>query len=261
LLYNAIVTAGGLIEGEFCQQAGTAIKAMVQVGGRTLLERTLDALRGSGSIAHIALIAPDEVRGSDEAARVDHFITAHQSGVVNILAGLDHFQNDGHVVLCASDLPFISAAAIKDFLTRCPEGSAICYPVFEKKEIGRELMPGIPSFIRLKDGEFTGGSLFRLQVSLCRERISQIGKSFNARKSPLGMARLLGPLILLKFMMGQCRLDDVKRKAEGIMGAPCALVRNCDPVITVDIDDVSSYRFACEHDSTGKDTGISPERS
>jgi hypothetical protein len=252
LIYNAFVTAGGLIDGEFEKEAGTAIKAMVQVGGRTLLSRVLEALKSSGSIDRVALIAPDELRNSPEAARADHFITAHASGIENILEGLEYYRDDDCVVLCSSDLPFISASAVNDFLGRCPEDTAVCYPVFEKMEIDPEIRNGIPSFIRLKDGYFTGGSMFRLKVSLCLERISQIGKSFNARKSPLAMARLLGPLILLKFLCGQCSLEDVIRKADEIMGARCTLVRNCDPAITVDIDDERSFRFACEYDARGK---------
>jgi len=243
--YNAFITAGGLITGEFARIAGTTIKALIKIDGRSILERTIEALKSCESIGTVTLIAPAEVQSLPDACHADTFIEAHASGVENILRGLEHHRNDERVVLCTSDLPFIHAHAIGEFLVRCPGDAQLCYPIFERGEIGPAMRPGVPSYIKLKDGHFTGGSLFLLHVGMSLARIHEIGKSFNARKSAVAMAMRLGPVMVIKFLLGLCTSEDLLERAGQIMGGRCAGIRGCDPVITIDIDDEAAYHFAC----------------
>ncbi len=248
MIYDAFITAGGLLHGEMRERAGTSVKALVKIGEKTLLEGTIDALRGSGSIGRIILIAPGELRDSPLLRVIDHYIEADLNGVENIRKGLEYYSDCKYAVLCSSDLPFITAEAVSDFLARCPETASVCYPVFEKEEIDPAIRPGVPSYIRLKEGHFTGGSIFRLEVARCLESISQIGKSFNARKSAVGMARLLGFSVLLKFFLGTLSYSDLQKRCEEIICAPVALIRGCSAGITIDIDDGASYDFALEYE-------------
>jgi len=249
---DAFITAGGLLKGEMKDRAGTSVKALITIGGRTLLEGTIDALRGSGVIGRIAVIGPAEIGNSPVMKSIDSFIEADLCGVENIRKGLEHYSGSRHVMLCSSDLPFISSEAVKDFLARCPDAAAVCYPIFEKEEIDPSIRPGVPSYIRLKEGNFTGGSIFRLEVARCLESMAHIGKSFNARKSAIGMARLLGFSVMMKFLFGTLSCRDLQKRCEDILKAPVALVRGCGAEITVDIDDSESYDFALQYDSRMK---------
>jgi len=244
--YNAFITAGGLISGEFAKNAGTHIKALIKIDGKSLLQRAVYALQESGVISKIALVAPEEMKNMPDVRGVDDFILADKSGVENILRGLRNFKDDKHVVLCASDLPFISANAVKDFIEKCPDDAAVCYPIFEREEIDPDIRPGIPSYIKLKDGHFTGGSIFRLETKVCIRRIDEIGKSFKNRKSAIRMASLLGWRFVIQLLLGRAKLENLVKRASEIVGAKCAVVRGCDPVITMDIDDEKSYRFSLE---------------
>ncbi|MCD4785395.1 MAG: nucleotidyltransferase family protein [Candidatus Eremiobacteraeota bacterium] len=244
--YNAFITAGGLISGKFAQMTGTEIKALIKIDGKSLLQRAVYALRESGVISRIALVAPEEMRGTPEVRGVDDFIPADKSGVENILRGLRNFKDDKHVVLCTSDLPFINANAVKDFIERCPEDAAVCYPIFERDEINPSIRPGVPSYIKLRDGHFTGGSIFRLDTAVCLLGIDEIGKSFRKRKSALGMASLLGWRFVLELLLGRAKLESLIKRAGEIIGGKCVAVRGCDPVITMDIDDEKSYLFSLE---------------
>jgi len=248
MICDAFITAGGLLHGEMRERAGTSVKALVRIGERTLLEGTIAALRGSSAIGRIILIGPGELNGSPMLQDIDHFIEADLCGVENIRKGLEFYSDCRHAVLCSSDLPFISSEAVTDFLARCPETAAVCYPVFEKEEIDPAIRPGVPSYIRLREGYFTGGSIFRLDVAQCLQSMSHIGKSFNARKSAVAMARLLGFSVMLKFLFGTLSCSDLQKRCEEIIRAPVALIRGCSACITIDIDDGASYQFALEYD-------------
>jgi GTP:adenosylcobinamide-phosphate guanylyltransferase len=242
--YNTFITAGGRISGEFAQKVGTDIKALIDVSGDTILKRTIDALRKSGAIEEIALIAPEELRKRPEAELVDTFIDADESGSINIMRGLEHFKDDRFVVLCTSDLPFITPEAVSDFLSRCDDEAVLFYPVFERDEIDESMKPGIPSYIKFKEGHFTGGSIFKLAPSVLIPKMHELTKSFNARKSTFLMAKLLGWRIVLKMLTGTCTIDDVLKRAGNLLGGECRSVRGCHSGITVDIDDEESYEFA-----------------
>jgi hypothetical protein len=247
LTYDTFITAGGMIWGEFALKAGETVKALVRIGGSSILERTVAALRGSGAVGRIALVAPAHVRDLPGARDVDHFIPADADGAANIWKGLQHFSGSRQVILCTSDLPFIREEGVRDFLRRCPPDAAICYPIFEKEEIDPRIRPGVPSFIKLRDGSFTGGSIFRLDTSLCISRFHLVKKAFEARKDTLGMASLLGIRVIIGFLLGRCSLGDLTGRVSRLVGGECAAVRGCDPAITVDVDDLESYNFALRY--------------
>ncbi|MGV8120375.1 MAG: hypothetical protein AB2L14_11490 [Candidatus Xenobiia bacterium LiM19] len=149
----------------------------------------------------------------------------------------------------SSDLPFISAEAVTDFLARCPETAAVCYPVFEKEEIDPAIRPGVPSYVRLREGYFTGGSIFRLDVAKCLERMPHIGKSFNARKSAVANGQASGLFRDAQVSFWNTELSRIfRRDVKRFIRAPVALIRGCSAGITVDIDDGASYEFALEYD-------------
>jgi molybdopterin-guanine dinucleotide biosynthesis protein A len=245
--YHAYITAGGRIDGEFAQKAGTDIKAMIKINGKSLLQLSIYALIESGVIGKIVVVAPEEIRNSPDVRGADDFISADADGVENILKGFRYFSEEKHIVLCNSDLPFITADSVRGFVERCPEEAAVCYPVYEEKEIDPDIRPGIPSYIKLKEGNFTGGSIFRFETKPCMEKIEQIGRTFNARKSALSMASLLGWGIVFKFLIGQCSLDDIIRRVDKLINSKCAPIRGCDPGITVDIDDERSWQFSLDY--------------
>jgi GTP:adenosylcobinamide-phosphate guanylyltransferase len=244
--FNAFVTAGGLISGDFALKAGTDIKALINIGGVSILQRTIDSLKQSGCINKIALVAPESVRERPETSGVDDFITADSSGSINIMRGLKHFNNDRFVILCTSDLPFITPEAVRDFIARCGNDASIYYPVFERDEIDESFKAGVPSYIKFRDGHFTGGSIFKLEPKVLVPKMEEVAKSFNARKSTVAMAKLLGWKIVLKMLLGVCSIDDVLSRAGELIGGKCEAVRGCHPGITVDIDDEASYGFAME---------------
>lgn len=253
--YNAVITAGGRINGDFAAAANTSIKALIKIKERTLFAAVIEALRKSEVIDEIAVAAPIEIKDTPEMKDVDHFIPAEKDGVKNIEMVLKKYENHSRIIFCTSDLPFITESAVQDFVARCPREASICYPIYSKEEIPNRYRPGISSYIQLKDGEFTGGSIFMLNPSLCLSKIKEVGNSFNYRKSSIGLAKLLGWKVALKFILKICSLNDILNRACQIMGEPVTAVRGCHPSLTLDIDCMDSYNFAL---NLMKEGGIQP---
>src|SRR5579859_316577 len=87
--YDAILPAGGRITGAFTQETGTEIKALIRLGGQTLLSRAVQALRDMGRVRRIVVVGGAEVCGETRSCDVDGQVEEGVSGPDNILRGLD----------------------------------------------------------------------------------------------------------------------------------------------------------------------------
>ena len=59
---DAILPAGGRIEGEFARVAGTEIKALIRFQNESLLQRAIETLKSTEGIHRIVVIGPEECR-------------------------------------------------------------------------------------------------------------------------------------------------------------------------------------------------------
>ncbi|MBV8152176.1 MAG: NTP transferase domain-containing protein, partial [Candidatus Eremiobacteraeota bacterium] len=111
----AVITAGGRIDGEFAREAGTTVKALVRIAGATLLERAIGAARAAGA-THVAVVGGDEVRAHCRSG-VERVIEAAVDGGENVLRALAAWES-GPLLYLTSDLPFLDAQGVRDFLIR-----------------------------------------------------------------------------------------------------------------------------------------------
>src|SRR6202044_3495368 len=93
-------------------------KAFVAIGGRALVQRTIDALRASASIEHIIVVAPRAAFDHPALAGCDDLRESGPAIQDSLRAGIDGLPPESPVVIAASDLPVLSAAAVDDFVAR-----------------------------------------------------------------------------------------------------------------------------------------------
>jgi len=251
---DAILPAGGRISGRFAREAGAEIKALIAFGGQTVLEGTVAGLRGSGQVGRIVVIGPEEVGAHPGAGGADAVLPeGGRSGPANIFRGLEwlYEANGGRhaarVLIAATDLPFLTAEAIKGFLDACPCESDICLPVVRREEFeGRFPNHTIP-YVRLRDGQWMIGCAFLVNpVAIIRSR-ALIEGVFAARKNHLAMARLLGLSFIVRFLVRRLTVSQVERRGLEIIGCSGGAIRGCLPELVFDIDRPKDYRYAARH--------------
>ncbi|HEY1655330.1 MAG TPA: NTP transferase domain-containing protein [Candidatus Tumulicola sp.] len=243
---KAVVTAGGRVEGEYAREAGTAVKALAAVRGATMLDRILDALRGAG-VTRLAVVGGAEVRAAC-GHRVELIVDEGASGSANVLRALDVWpDDDGEPLLYAtSDLPYVTAAAVTDFVRRSPP-SALCVALAEHA-VFEHRFPAAPPFgITLARERVVNGGVFSIPPGSCA-RLGQIaGAFFESRKRPWRMATLVSPFALLRLAFGRLRITEVETLAGKIAGVPAVALRNCAPELGYDADTLLEYRYACRN--------------
>jgi len=247
---DVILPAGGRISGAFAAEAGTEIKALLPLGGETVLERTLAALRATGRVGRIVLIGPAEVIEHPAARDADAALLEGESGPANVLRGLEWLREaDGgrhaeRALIVTTDLAALTPEAITNFLDACPADADICLPLIRRAEI-QARFPGLSlDYVRLRDGEWTMGCAFLVNPDAVARNHHLIVRVFAARKSQLAMARLLGPLFIVRFLMRRLTVREIEQRCLQILGCTGSAVRACAPALAFDLDDLVDYRYA-----------------
>jgi hypothetical protein len=239
-MLRAVVTAGGLVDEAFAAAIGTPVKALAPFGGGVLLDAVLGAIAGAG-IADIAIVGGREIEPHRAGARL---IPTALDGATNVARALDAWPADDDLLFATSDLPFARAAELAAFLAASaaydltlPLASAAAYEA---------AYPGAPPHITELGGErVANGSVFFIRGSARASVRAVAGRFFEARKSAVGMARLLGSTLLVRYLIRRLRIADIERRAESVLAARAATIRDAAPGLCYDVDTLEDYRYAC----------------
>lgn len=249
--FDAILPAGGQIDEEFAKAVGTKNKALIQIEGKTVLGRTLDALNATGMIKSTIVIGPEEVRNHPDAASATYKLEPGDTGPDNIYLGLNQLLQEPNppqkVLVVTTDLPFLTPELLRNFIESCPTDRDICVPLVRAGEF-RKRFPGTEAtFVKLKDDEWTTGCAYVMDVQALKKAKPHIDKVFENRKSKLGMAKLLGPGFVLKWLTKRLTLVDVEAKIMNVLGCSGAAVTGSAPELAFDIDYKDDYDYAVSH--------------
>ncbi|MBV8343635.1 MAG: NTP transferase domain-containing protein [Candidatus Eremiobacteraeota bacterium] len=240
---KAVITAGGRIDGAFAEAAGTRVKALAPVHGRTMLARMIESLRAAGA-SRIAVVGGEEVRAAS-ASQIDRFVDESAAGSENLLRALRAWPDDGEPLLYAtSDLPYVTPEAILAFTARVPP-TALAVALAEFSDFARRF-PGAPPFgITLAGERVVNGGVFALPSGSTEPLAAIAARFFDARKHPWQMASLVSPLVLLRFVLRRLSVADLEALAVRVLHMPARAVRGCAPELAYDVDLPSEYAYAC----------------
>ena len=238
---NAVITAGGLVDGDFASRIGTDVKALAPLGQTTLLDLAIDAARGAGA-QRIAVVGGEAVRERFDS-KVDHIIDAAAEGSENVMRALAAWPSSPLLYL-TSDLPFVSADGVRAFLDRSAQ-YCVTMPLAEAHAYERRF-PDAPGHVVELGGErVANGNVFYLAPQAIEPVRRWATRFFDARKSKLRMAILLGIPLLLRFAARSLTIEAIERKAGRTLGVPVRAIRDADPGICYDVDTLAEYEYAC----------------
>ncbi|MBI1756920.1 MAG: NTP transferase domain-containing protein [Fimbriimonas ginsengisoli] len=246
--YDAILPAGATLDEEFAREAGVTSKALIEIGGQTVLERTLRALQASGVVGRTVVIGAEDVRSHPAAGLATVTVEPGNSGPENIYRGLSALASQGdapkRVLVVTTDLPFLKPEMIREFVERCPEDGHFCVPLVAQAAF-HERFPGTSAtFVALKDGVWTTGCVYLIDAEALRLARPHIERVFENRKSKFGMARLLGPVFVFKWLTKSLTVTDVEAKIKSLLGCTGRAIADSPPEFSFDIDYPEDYRYA-----------------
>jgi molybdopterin-guanine dinucleotide biosynthesis protein A len=244
---DAVVLAGGPPDAVAAQEPGAPNKAFVRIGGVTLVERALRALRASKSVRRIIVVAPPATHGSPALALADE---CRADGVRirdSLRNGLRGLAPDELVLVCASDLPMLTPLSIDDFVAHARAlDPDVGYGCVERR-VHLASYPRVPhTWARLRDGTFCGAGLVAVKPRVLPVLDRFIERLGAARKNPLRLASIFGWDVLARFVLRRLSIADAERRAAQVLGAPIRAVISPYAETGVNVDRVTDVALAEE---------------
>lgn len=245
---DAVVLAGGTDRGELFEATGIAYRPLLEVGGRPIIHRLLAALRGATAVGQVVLVAPPEVHQAVGDEAVDRRVTASESFVENIVAGVEAVSLEApSVLLVTGDLPLLTPAAVNDFCDQAlaNPGDAV-YPIIPRESCERAFPGGKRTYVKLREGVFTGGNAMMLARDFVSRRQELIDRLFAARKNPLKLASMFGLGFIFGLVTGRLTLPQLEARAGSIIQGRVAAVISSYAELGFDVDKLSDLLLARE---------------
>ena len=231
---TAVVLGGGGGD-TLSQAAGVSAKALVPFGGQPLAFYVLDALQAAPGVARIVYVGEATPA---IAAQTEQILPAGKTFLESFTVGVEAalaLSPTSPVLVTTADLPWLRAAALDDFLAAAA-GASLAYPIV-RQETALAQFPGQQrTFVRLKDGRFTGGNMMLLTPEMVPVLLPFAERAYLGRKNPLALARLFGVDFIVKLAAGQLSLRAIEARASRILGLPVRALETPHAGIGADVD-------------------------
>ena len=221
------------------QAAGTDYKAFADINGQPMISYVIAALRAEPRIAAIAAsIESDAPDLPDGIQRID----ALDSPASSLRAALTEVSMP--VLVTTADHPLLLPEMVAAFLDEAENNPAEAMTALCPREWAeRAGNPAKRTYLPFKDGPASGTNLFALKTQKAIAVVEFWRRLEKLRKSPLRMAAILGPGLLIRTALGQLKRAKAEQALERATGCPVVFAELHHPDAAHDVDTAADLDF------------------
>lgn len=249
--FTALVMAGSRAGGDpLAIASGVSDKAFAPVAGVPMLQRVLATLGAAGSVGRIIVVGLDPARlHSGASATIDlsraELVRGGATPAASVAVTIESLGLAPPLLITTADHPLLTAATVDEFcVASAASAGDVTFGVAAAERVAASF-PGIRRTVhRFRDEQVCGCNLFAL-LSRAGCTAPQLWRQVEGyRKQPWRMVAMLGPLVLLRFLLGRLALGDVSRIIESRLGLRARPIRLSDPAAGFDVDTVAQREMA-----------------
>lgn len=234
MTFNALVLAGSRGGTDpVAAYAGVDDKALIVLGGRTLLHRVVDALRAAGA-ARIVVVASSPAVRENAAALGVETIDAAPGPSESTARGLELL--GAPLLVTTADHALLRSEWITDFRARVPAEADVAVLLANRDTIERDVPDTQRTYLRFADGAWSGCNLFYLATPRAGLAIDLWREVEAHRKRPWRIVRRLGPTLLLRYLVGRLSLASALGHIGAKVGIRACMVASEAGLAAVDVD-------------------------
>ena len=250
--YDAVILAGGENSSELKKIAPYDNEALIIIGNYPMIYYVYSALRATPCINNIVVSGPpDALRSILPKEEKLFFVEGGANAIESFSNAVNLLANMGispKILAVPTDVPFITPEAIRDFLACCENSEADFYYPITRKEVNDIKYPGVVrTYVRLKDGVFTGGNLFLLRSAIIPVCLDIGLKLIQRRKNPLAMAKLFGLGLVWKYLTGRLSIPIAEKRFFKVVGIRGKGIISPYAEVGVDVDKPEDLRLAQQY--------------
>jgi GTP:adenosylcobinamide-phosphate guanylyltransferase len=215
-------------------------KALIEVGGKTMIQWVLDALNGAGSVEKIVLVGLEDLSGIRSQKHV--YPIPNQGGVFdNIKAGTEKLSelNPGaeHFLMTSSDIPAITAEMVEWAVKKAEETDHdIYFNVIERETMEKRFPGANRTFAKLRGIEVCGADLSVIRVKMVTQNAVLWTRLAASRKSVFKQAALIGFDTLLMLLFRMTDLEQTARQVSKRIGINARAIVSPYAEMAMDVD-------------------------
>ena len=235
---SAIVLAGASNDGKLKESCPQEHEALIPLGGRPLVDWVVRALAGSSVVSEIIVVGPKkeltESLGADWPLK-GKIVQAADSLLGNMKLG-GQAACEEHLLVVTSDIPLLKAETVDKFMKSAWEtGASICYPIVSQENICAMFPHANRTFIKLKDGTFTGGNLIYMERKSLEQTSDLFEQVIAARKKPWQLVKILGSTFIFAFLFGKLTIASIEKRAQELGISARGIIME-EPEVGFDVD-------------------------
>lgn len=233
---GTVILAGGRVPASLADRC--AHRALLPIASEPMLTYVLRAVRATPRLQAMAVVAHPEVLAAFPDLG-DAAVPAGDSIVTNMRLGAERLapHHPTHLLFVTGDLPLITPRALEAYLDASLAGGAtLTYPIIPRAASEARFPGAKRTYVRLKDGTYTGGNAIFTTVDLLRDKQALIQDIYNARKQPQRLAGILGMHTVLGLLTGTLTLVRIEQVAARILGAQVRAIITPYPELGFDVD-------------------------
>jgi hypothetical protein len=202
------------------------------------------ALSASNQVNRIFVVGPVGELAQCQLPPNTCVLAGGQTIVETIRLGMAALGHTQRVLVVTADIPLLTPEAVDHFLQQCAAVDADLYYPIVPKEVNERRYPGNKrTYVRLKEGTFTGGNIFLVNPVIV-EHCMDVAEQFIAnRKNPLKLCQMLGWSFVIRFLLGILHLKDVESRVSKLLGVSGAVVESPFPELGIDVDKPSDLEL------------------
>ncbi len=238
--------------------AGVESKALYPLGGKPLVSYLLTALREASGVGQVVYVGPSSPALS---GLHDVVVPGGARLIDSLLAGLAAAAEAGgdKLLLCASDIPWVTGPMIERFLRQAPSDAALVFPVVSEAAASRDFPDQARTYVRVSGDRVTGGNMMLIDRAVLPKLLPLVERVYMARKNPLALAAIVGWSTLLALLFGRATFQGLEARVGQILGAKVSALVTEDAALAADVDKLEHVPHTVSTDSSSPDSS-SPDR-
>lgn len=212
--------------------AGVSHKALIEVGGDTLLARVARALREAECEP---AVSTDDPVVAAEAERLGlHVLAAEAGPSASVSRAVRELGTP--LLVTTADHALLEAAWVRAFLADAPADVDVAVLLARRERIEAAVPGTRRTYLRFADGDWSGCNLFLLATPEA-ERAVGLWRLVEAdRKRPWRIVRRFGAGTLARYLLGHLSLADAVARLGALADVSAAVVEAAAGLAAVDVD-------------------------
>ena len=231
---SALILAGSRSEADpLAKVENVSHKALIRIGGLTMLERVHRALERAGVRRIYVSASDDEVVRLAEA--LGAIVVPPAAGPSGSVARVFE-QSGAPLLVTTSDHALLRPQWIRDFVQDAPAGCDVAMLLAERKTVEKAVPGTQRTWLRFADGQWSGCNMFLLNGAGAAKAL-QVWSAVEAdRKRPWRIVGRLGLGTLLSYALGKLTLAEGVRRLGKRNGLAAQVIAARDGEAAVDVD-------------------------